>query len=229
MYSSRHPETDGLTERVNNMFPHLLRCFCCCDGSNLTYMLPQVEFAYNAFRALGIERTPFEANYGFFLEEPPHLLFIMRPSIPVSQDALERLRMLKEVHNLVRSALQLHHIDSRQSLLCTNKSIPKSARNDNFTSPPILYMCCVTAYRSPLQLASYPPENTQRPRRLTSCFIKTIRKQLRDYVGDVAGNGGDTVTATGVGSSLQSGSHRARTGKNATTRSTYRTESRLLS
>jgi hypothetical protein len=27
MSSSRHPETDGLTERVNNAFQHLLRCF----------------------------------------------------------------------------------------------------------------------------------------------------------------------------------------------------------
>jgi hypothetical protein len=32
--SSRHPETDGLTERVNNTFQQLLRCFYCYDGSN---------------------------------------------------------------------------------------------------------------------------------------------------------------------------------------------------
>jgi hypothetical protein len=32
----------------------------------------------------------------------------MRPSIPVSQDAAERLRLLREVHTLVRFMLQLH-------------------------------------------------------------------------------------------------------------------------
>jgi hypothetical protein len=32
----------------------------------------------------------------------------MRPSIPVSQDATERLRLLHDVHTLVRSVLQLH-------------------------------------------------------------------------------------------------------------------------
>jgi hypothetical protein len=32
----------------------------------------------------------------------------MRPSIPVSQDATERLRMLQEIHTMVRSVLQLH-------------------------------------------------------------------------------------------------------------------------
>jgi hypothetical protein len=108
MSSSRHPETDGLKERVNNTFQQLLRCFCCYDGSDWTMLLPQVEFAYNASRALGIEHTPFEADFGFSHEEPPDLLFIMRPSIPVSQDATERLRLLQEVHILVRSVLQLH-------------------------------------------------------------------------------------------------------------------------
>jgi transposase InsO family protein len=108
MSSSRHPKTDGLTERVNNTFQPLLRCFCCYDGSDWTTLLPQVKFAYNASRALGIEHTPFEANFGFSPEEPPDLMFSMRPSIPVSQDAAERFRLLQEVHTLVRSVLRLH-------------------------------------------------------------------------------------------------------------------------
>jgi hypothetical protein len=33
-------------------------------------MLPQVEFAYKHTRALGIEHTPFEADFSFSLEEP---------------------------------------------------------------------------------------------------------------------------------------------------------------
>jgi hypothetical protein len=70
MSSSRHPEKDGPTERVNNTFQQLLRCFCCYDGSDWTTQLPQVEFAYNASRALGIEHTPFDANFLFSSEEP---------------------------------------------------------------------------------------------------------------------------------------------------------------
>jgi hypothetical protein len=92
--SSRYPETDGLTERVNITFQELLICFCCYDGSNWTDLLPQVEFAYNAFCALGIEHTPFEANFGISPKEPTDLLFNMRPCIPVSQDASQRLRFL---------------------------------------------------------------------------------------------------------------------------------------
>jgi hypothetical protein len=108
MSSSRHPETYGLTERVNNIFQQLLRCFSGYDGSDWTVLLPQVDFAYNASRALGIEHTPFEANFGFSPEEPPNVLFSMRPSIPFSQDATERLRSLHEIHTMVRSVLQLH-------------------------------------------------------------------------------------------------------------------------
>jgi hypothetical protein len=93
---------------VNTTFQQLLRCFCCYDGSDWTTLLPQVEFANNASRALGIEYTPFEASFGFFPEEPLDVLFSMRPSIPVTQDATERLRFLQEVHTLVRSVLQLH-------------------------------------------------------------------------------------------------------------------------
>jgi hypothetical protein len=87
MSSNRHLETDGLTKRVNNTFQRLLRCFYCYDGSDWTTLLPQVEFAYTASRALGIEHTPFEAYFGFSPEEPHDLLFSMRPTIPVSQDA----------------------------------------------------------------------------------------------------------------------------------------------
>jgi hypothetical protein len=69
--------------------------------------LPQVEFAYNASRALGIEHSPFEANFGFSHEEPLDMLFSMRPSIPISQDASEQLKLLHEVHTMVRYVLHL--------------------------------------------------------------------------------------------------------------------------
>jgi hypothetical protein len=66
-----------------------------------------VEFVHNATRALRIEHTPFEANFGFSPEEPLHTLFIMRPSIPFSQNASKRLKLLHELHTLKRSVLQM--------------------------------------------------------------------------------------------------------------------------
>jgi hypothetical protein len=95
-------------ERVNNTFQKLLRCFCCYGDSDWTTLLPQVEFAYNASPALGIEHTPFEADCGFYPEEPQDLLFSMRMSNPISQDATKRLRLLHEIHTMIRSMLHLH-------------------------------------------------------------------------------------------------------------------------
>jgi hypothetical protein len=76
MSSSPHPETDGLTERVSSMYSQILRCFYSYDGLRWTNMQPFVEFAYNVTRALGIEHTPFHANFGFSpTKEPPYMSF----------------------------------------------------------------------------------------------------------------------------------------------------------
>jgi hypothetical protein len=128
MSSIRHSETDGLSERVNITFEKLLRCLCCYTGTNWEYMLPQVEFAYNASRALGIEHTPFEANLGLSPEEPLDLLLSIRPSIPVSQDAIERLRLLQEMRTVARSVLQLHK-DEMQTRTKPSKA-PHFVRGD---------------------------------------------------------------------------------------------------
>jgi hypothetical protein len=94
-------------------------------------MLPQLEFAYIASRALRIAHTPFEANFGFSPEESPDLLFSMRPSIPISQDASQRLRLLHEVDALIRSVFQLHkeEMQSRSEPL----TAPQFVRGDKVT------------------------------------------------------------------------------------------------
>jgi hypothetical protein len=138
MSSSRHPETGGLTERVNSTFQQLLRCFYCYDGSDWTDFLPQVEFAYNASPALRIEHTPFEANFGFSLEEPPNLLFSMRPSISISQDASARLKLLQEVHTMVRSVLHLHKDEMQER--SEPSTAPHFVRGDKV---PIITSCYV--------------------------------------------------------------------------------------
>jgi hypothetical protein len=72
-----------------------------------------------------------EANFGFSLEEPVDMLFNMRPSIPVSQDASERLRLLREAHAMVRSLLQLHK-DEMQAR-SEPSTIPHFVRGDKVT------------------------------------------------------------------------------------------------
>jgi hypothetical protein len=97
MSSNRHPKTDGSTERVNITLWQLLRCFSCYEE---TAMLPKVKFTYSDTLALlRIEHIPFEVNlFGFSIEEPPNMLSSMRPSIPVSRNAMERLQELQVLY-----------------------------------------------------------------------------------------------------------------------------------
>jgi hypothetical protein len=55
----------------------------------------------------------------------------MRPSIPLSQDVLERLRLLHEVHAMVRSMLLLHK-DETQSR-SKPSTAPQFVRGDKVT------------------------------------------------------------------------------------------------
>lgn len=108
MSSGQHPETDGLSERVNRTTQELCRAFCAYDGSNWAEWLPYVEFSYNATVTLGIEHSPFEATYGFTPEVPADTLFPMRPTIPISLDAQDRIKDIRAIHEAVRSILTLH-------------------------------------------------------------------------------------------------------------------------
>lgn len=108
MSSGQHPETDGLTERINSIAIEIARAFCCFNGSDWVSQIPLIEFSYNSSKALGIEHAPFEVIYGYVPETPPDLLFPMRPTIPLSTDAQTKIQQMKDIHELVKSILAVH-------------------------------------------------------------------------------------------------------------------------
>ena len=62
--SAYHPQTDGQTERVNQILEDMLRA-CCIDYKTSWYeILPLVEFAYNNSYQAMIKMAPYEALYG---------------------------------------------------------------------------------------------------------------------------------------------------------------------
>jgi hypothetical protein len=64
-----------------------------------------VEFADKATRALGIEHTPFEAEFGFSLEEPLIQHVTLNPGFARRVRAV--IGLLFEVHAMVRSVLHV--------------------------------------------------------------------------------------------------------------------------
>lgn len=63
--TSYHPQSDGQTERVNQILEQYLRCFLNHYQDNWCSLLPIAEFAYNNSVNSSIGFSPFFANYGF--------------------------------------------------------------------------------------------------------------------------------------------------------------------
>ena len=60
-----HPQTDGQTERTNQVLEGYLRNFVNYDQNHWYELLPLAEYAYNNSKASPHKLTPFFANYGF--------------------------------------------------------------------------------------------------------------------------------------------------------------------
>jgi hypothetical protein len=62
--SSYHPQTDGQTERVNQILEDMLRACALKDNRSWDKCLPYAEFSYNNSYQESIKMAPFEFLYG---------------------------------------------------------------------------------------------------------------------------------------------------------------------
>jgi len=65
MSTAFHPQTDGQTERLNQMIEAYLRAFVGKEQNDWVRLLPMAEFANNNSVTTGNGMSPFYANYGF--------------------------------------------------------------------------------------------------------------------------------------------------------------------
>ena len=62
--SAYHPQTDGQTERINQILEDMLRACVLSYGKKWDECLPLAEFSYNNNYQESIRMAPFEALYG---------------------------------------------------------------------------------------------------------------------------------------------------------------------
>jgi hypothetical protein len=74
MSSSKHPQTDGQSEKMMDIVKKYLRIFCNYSQTNWDEILWIAEFAYNSAVHSSTGVTPFQANYGFQPFTPISLL-----------------------------------------------------------------------------------------------------------------------------------------------------------
>jgi hypothetical protein len=61
--SAYHPQTDGQTERVNQIIEDMLRACVMTDGQKWDKHLPLAKFSYNNNYQESIKMSPFKALY----------------------------------------------------------------------------------------------------------------------------------------------------------------------
>ena len=66
--SAYHPQSDGQTERLNQILEQYLRTYSNFEQTNWLEHLPMAEFCYNSHYHTSIDMSPFKATYGF---DPP--------------------------------------------------------------------------------------------------------------------------------------------------------------
>ena len=79
--ASFHPQTDGQTERVNQVIEAYLRPYLNKEQDDWTDLLPMAEHSYNNSVTSATRMTPFYANYGRHLETlNPQRTEVMNPA-----------------------------------------------------------------------------------------------------------------------------------------------------
>jgi hypothetical protein len=68
--SAYHSQTDGQTERVNQILEDMLRACALQYGRNWDKSLPYAEFSYNNSYQESLKMTPFEMLYGHRCQTP---------------------------------------------------------------------------------------------------------------------------------------------------------------
>ena len=94
-----HPQTDGQTERVNQILEQYLRCYLNYDQDNWVEWLPVAQWAYNNSTIEGTSTSPFYNNYGY---NPTLHEGIDKPG-PVQ--AAKTASKLRELHEELRKEL----------------------------------------------------------------------------------------------------------------------------
>ena len=86
-----HPQTDGQTERVNQVLEQYLRIFTSYNQDDWSTLLPQASLAYNNSVHSATESTPFYANFGYHPRWVDELVESDAPEVPEGQRIAESL------------------------------------------------------------------------------------------------------------------------------------------
>ena len=95
MSTAYHPQTDGQTERVNQVLEHYLRTFCAWDQKDWVDLLPYAEFCYNNTVHSSHKMTPFYVNFGYHPRDN-YPAEVMDSNVPGAEKYVLKLEKLRK-------------------------------------------------------------------------------------------------------------------------------------
>ena len=144
MSTSRHPQTDGQTERVNRVMEESIRSYVAASQEDWDRCLPNLQFAYNTARHTSTGETPFYLTYGRHPIVLSRLLGDALPTtdrrVPATDEFIEELRStlarakaeLQKSHDRQRRTAdrhrqdQQHEVGDRVLLSTANLPVPQN-------------------------------------------------------------------------------------------------------
>ncbi|GBG73319.1 hypothetical protein CBR_g13038 [Chara braunii] len=121
--STRHPQTDGQTERAHQTAQVLLRTLIRPDQKDWVERLPDVELAYNSSIHPAIGMSPFEFEHGSSVTSP---LDSTTPRTAESDDHFLFLHRMQEL--LVKACDQMAKMQQRMSQQANRRCLPCAFR-----------------------------------------------------------------------------------------------------
>ena len=83
-----HPQTDGQTERVNQVLEDMLQAYVSKKQTNWQDYFPILEFAYNSVKHVTTGFSPFTLMYGY-QPRSPGMVGLSTEKLPQAKDFLQ--------------------------------------------------------------------------------------------------------------------------------------------
>ena len=95
MSTAYHPQTDGQTERVNQVLEQYSRMCCSWDQKNWIELLPYAEFCYNNTVHSSTKMTPFYTAFGYHSGNNDPAVEVVS-DVPAPEEFILKLKKLRE-------------------------------------------------------------------------------------------------------------------------------------
>jgi hypothetical protein len=115
-----HPQTDGQTERTNQVLEDMLRACAIKHGRRWDKSLPYVEFSYNSSYQASLKMAPFEALYGRKCKTPLYWNQTRESQVfgpEILQEAEKQVQIIRENLKTTQSRQKSYADNRRRELI----------------------------------------------------------------------------------------------------------------